>query len=128
MKENHIIESIKIICEYLNKNKINYVIVGGVSVIAWGRARTTEDIDFIIDHNKLTIEDFVNYLNHKPGMFRMDIIGVYNHDNVLSIKNAVDVEFHDITIKIDSPESLVVHKLLFGSQQDLEDAFAVYTS
>ena len=61
MDANSLINAIKSLCTYLNINNIDYVIVGGISVIAWGRTRTTEDIDIIINHAQLNIPDFVNY-------------------------------------------------------------------
>jgi hypothetical protein len=122
--------------------------VGGISVLAWGRSRTTDDIDIIIDHEKLNISDFVEYLKnknfsadesdftgfihkdhctifYKDGLFRIDIIGIYNFDNKISVNEAIEMEFHGTNIKIDSPESLIAHKLNFGSQQDIEDAYSV---
>ena len=149
LDDNAVANSIKLICKYLNENDVDYVIVGGISVIAWGRTRTTEDIDFIIDHKILNITDFVVYLKnnnfsadeddfkgfelkdhctifYKQGMFRIDIIGNYTLDNQISIDDAKAFKFQEINVKIDSPESLIAHKLLFGSQQDLEDAIAIY--
>ncbi|OLS23588.1 MAG: hypothetical protein HeimC3_24000 [Candidatus Heimdallarchaeota archaeon LC_3] len=146
--ENILVKSITHLCNYLNNNNIDYVIVGGISVLAWGRARTTEGIVIIIDHEKLNISDFVDYLNknyfsadesdfegfihkdhctifYKDGLFRIDIIGIYNLDNKISVNEAIDVEFYGIKIKIDSPESIIAHKLNFGSQQDIEDAYSV---
>ena len=148
--DDSIANSIKIICSYLNSNKIDYVIVGGISVLAWGRTRTTEDIDLIIDHSLLNIPEFVKYLKennflvdesdfdgfeskdhctifYKDGMFRIDIIGVYSSDNEISIKDSHSFAFQGLQVKIDAPESLIAHKLLFGSQQDYEDAVAIYT-
>lgn len=149
LDDNAIISAIKIICSYLNDNQVDYVIVGGISVIAWGRTRTTEDIDLIIDQNSLNIKDFVKHLTvnnffadesdfegfkskdhctlfYKDGMFRIDIIGIYNEDNQISIDEAKTFQFQGIEIKIDSPESLIAHKIQFGSQQDYEDASAIY--
>lgn len=150
MDSNSIINIIKLLCTYFNDNEIDYVIVGGISVIAWGRTRTTEDIDIIMNHHQLNIEDFVTYLQknnffadtsdfegfltkdhctifYKEGLFRVDITGVYTPDNKISIKEARSAEFHGVNIKLDSPESLIAHKIVFGSQQDLEDASAIYT-
>lgn len=146
--ENYLVISITHLCNYLNNNNISYVIVGGISVLAWGRSRTTEDIDIIIDHEKLDISDFVKYLKeknfsadesdfggflqkdhctifYKEGLFRIDIIGIYSLDNKISVNEAIEIGFHGINIKIDSPESLIAHKLNFGSQQDIEDAYSV---
>lgn len=148
MNSNSITNALKTLCNYLNEKQIPYVIVGGISVIAWGRSRTTEDIDIIIDHLKLNVEDFVSYLKannflvdledflgfeskdhctifYKDGLFRIDIIGIYNQDNEISIKQSVQIEFFGIKLRIDNPESLITHKLLFGSDQDIEDAYAI---
>ncbi|MHA1990882.1 MAG: hypothetical protein ACW981_07480 [Candidatus Hodarchaeales archaeon] len=57
--ENILVKSIAHLCNYLNNNNINYVIVGGISVIAWGRSRTTEGIDIIIDHEN----DFAGFIH-----------------------------------------------------------------
>ncbi|MCH8908630.1 MAG: hypothetical protein IH840_16205, partial [Candidatus Heimdallarchaeota archaeon] len=43
-----------------------------------------------------------------------------------SINGAVDAIFDTVPIKIDHPQSLVLNKLIFGSEQDFEDALAVY--
>lgn len=148
MDSNSLINALKIISSYLNDNKIPYVIVGGISVIAWGRSRTTDDIDIILDQKVLNIHDFVSYLTEnnffadiddfqgfeskdhctiffKDGLFRIDIIGIYDQDNQISIDRAVLIDFFDIKLRIDNPESLIAHKLLFGSEQDIEDAYAI---
>lgn len=148
MDSNSLINALKLISAYLTDKKIPYVIVGGISVIAWGRSRTTDDIDIILDHRKLNVTDFVSYLTEnnffadledfqgfnsqdhctiffKDGLFRIDIIGIYNQDNQISIDRAILIDFFGIKIRIDNPESLIAHKLLFGSDQDIEDAYAI---
>jgi hypothetical protein len=37
-----------IVCDFLNKNSIDYVIVGGFAVLFYGNPRTTMDIDYVI--------------------------------------------------------------------------------
>ena len=148
MDSNSLINALKFISGYLSDKNIPYVIVGGISVIAWGRSRTTDDIDIILDHKKLNVTDFVSFLTDndffadiedfkgfqsqdhctiffKDGLFRIDIIGIYDQDNQISIDRAVLIDFFGIKIKIDNPESLIAHKLLFGSDQDIEDAYAI---
>ena len=41
---------IQLLAKYMDEMGIDYVIVSGIAVIAWGRPRTTQDIDIIIDH------------------------------------------------------------------------------
>ena len=42
----------------MNKTKINYMIIGGLAVIKWGRPRLTQDIDIIIQINNNQIQSF----------------------------------------------------------------------
>jgi len=40
---------IKIVCQYLNENKIPYVLIGGVTIPLIGTPRTTVDVDILIN-------------------------------------------------------------------------------
>lgn len=109
----------------------------------------TMDIDIIIDHNQLDYDHFVNYFKEKGfdinrsdlealddqlhgsifeknTMFRIDLKGVYSKNEQDSIKHALLVNFNDVEAYFDNPNQIIVHKLKFGSEQDLENAFAVY--
>lgn len=142
-------ESLKRLVKYFNSKQIPYVIVGGVSVLVLGRARITMDIDIILDHTKLNRKDFVNFLKknnfdaslndlegldekshctffYKEGMFRIDIKGVYSNLEQESIDMAIEGIYNDIKLKIDNPVNIVLFKLKFGSEQDYEDALAVF--
>ena len=142
-------ESLKRLVKHFNSKQIPYVIVGGVSVLILGRARITMDIDIILDHTKLNRKDFVNFLKknnfdaslndlegldekshctffYKEGMFRIDIKGVYSNLEQESIDMAIEGIYNDIKLKIDNPVNIVLFKLKFGSEQDYEDALAVF--
>ena len=144
-----ITKSLIILVKYFNDNKIPYVIVGGVAVLVFGRTRVTMDIDIIIDHKLLDRPDFISYLRNngfdanmsdllafdeglhapmflKDGMFRIDMKGCYSGKEKESIAMAVLEDYNGIEIAVDHPQSIIIHKLLFGSQQDYEDALAVY--
>lgn len=146
---NPITESLKILSNYFEKQKIDYVVVGGVAVLVYGRIRATDDIDIIIDHHKIDREHFIQYLREngfdanisdlealdenlhasiflKDQMFRIDLKGKNTQKDQDSINGAVDAIFDTVPIKIDHPQSLVLNKLIFGSEQDFEDALAVY--
>ncbi|MHA2031610.1 MAG: DUF6036 family nucleotidyltransferase [Candidatus Kariarchaeaceae archaeon] len=132
----------------LNKLKIDYVIVGGISVIIHGRIRTTMDIDVILDHSKIDPTPFLETMNdrgfdanrddllgfeekihvsifHKKTMFRIDFKGAYTEKELISIKEAVEVSYQGHLMKIDNPINLIVNKLLFGADFDLEDVISV---
>lgn len=140
---------IKLVANICKKCKINYVIVGGVAVSAWGNIRTTRDIDIIFDlkngirkfleelkKNNLILreEDLKKALKEKSHFtvfdaeseFYIDGKGSYspNDSETLSHKKAVRLD--RVKIFINSPENLIANKLLFGSEQDLKDAESVY--
>jgi hypothetical protein len=144
-----ITESLSVLTKYFEENEIPYVIVGGVSVMVFGRARMTLDIDIIVDHSKIDREDFITYLTEngfdanlldlagfddhthcsfflKRGMFRIDMKGMYSQAEKESIEMAVDSVFNNVKVKINHPINIILYKLLFGSEQDYEDALAVY--
>ncbi len=139
------------VTKYLNTNKIPYAIVGGFSAIVWGRGRSTYDIDIILDQKILNISEFVNYLQDKElitsvrdlqeafrelshatiqamesPVYRIDLKGVYSSLDRETIDTSKKITFKGQTIRFGSPESLIAHKLHFGSDRDLEDALVVF--
>jgi len=133
---------------YFNTRNISYVLVGGLAVNFWGRVRSTMDADFIIDDKKLNYNDFVNYLQSKgyeitiedlkrgfheksnvtiwSGIFRIDFKGIYNNFAKKTIESAKTLNVLDMSIKVDSPEFLIISKIIYGSEQDFEDAASIY--
>ncbi len=120
-----------------------------VKLMILGRARFTMDIEIILDHTKLNREDFVNFLEknnfdaslsdlegldeksqctffYRKGMFRIDIKGVYSDLEKESINMPIEGIYNDIKLKIDNPVNIVLFKHKFGSEQDYEDALAVF--
>lgn len=147
--EDPITRILSVFSKYLKKNNIDYVFVGGVSILVFGRIRMTTEVDIILDHKKIDRKDFVKYLKNegfdanlsnfdlldeqihssiflKEGMFRVDMKGIYSKKEQTSVDLAIDAEFNGITCKFDDPNSIIVNKLDFGSEQDYEDAIAVY--
>ncbi|MHA1948013.1 MAG: hypothetical protein ACXAC6_02900 [Candidatus Hodarchaeales archaeon] len=139
------------ISNYFEEMEIPYAIIGGFSAIVWGRGRSTYDIDIIIDHKKLKIADFVEFvveqdmktseyelqeafkeLSHAtiltmdPPFYRVDLRGIYSSLDRETIEKAEKVKFKDQNISFASPETLIAHKLHFGSDRDLEDALVVF--
>ena len=53
------IEAYKNICAQLNRNKVEYLVIGGVAVIAHGYPRSTGDVDFWY---RPTTENYINLI------------------------------------------------------------------
>ena len=109
----------------------------------------TTYIDIIFDHHKLNREHFIESMNnagfdvnkkdlealdeklhasmfYSDNMFRIDFKGVYTELEQSSIDMAISIQYKGISINLDHPSNMIVHKIYFGSEQDIEDAVAVY--
>ncbi len=134
---------------YFNQNSIPYVVVGGIVVNILGRNRNTNDVDVVVDHTKLNISNFVQFLNENDydiseyemetgfkeksnisiyiQSYRIDLVGLFRPSQRTQIENAIKIKIFDLDLYIDSPETLIANKLYFGSLQDFEDALSVFT-
>lgn len=133
----------------LNRTQVQYMLIGGLAVIKWGRPRTTQDIDILIMIDDKDIEQFTSNLTsagyeiksselHQAfsekshitifipnEIVRVDMKGVYSQLDYKSFKNKIKTSIFDIEAWIETPEDLIIAKLVFNSYQDLEDAASV---
>lgn len=134
----------------LNKSNINYVLIGGLAVNYYGRPRSTLDADIIIendfvkirelqkcliDNNFLVAEDeivdAVKEGNHcsifwnKDILLRLDIKVPTRllEEEALINKRKTSVFGLDLFIQI--PEEIITAKLIYGSDQDHDDAYGM---
>jgi hypothetical protein len=138
-----------LVCEFLNKNSIDYVIVGGFAVLFYGNPRTTMDIDYVIQLEDENIPVLVKFLKEngfhadeydmraalkekshctvedKDTMFRLDIKGVYSEMDERALRNKRKVDLNAIAIWIATPEDTIVNKLVFAREQDIKDALGI---
>ncbi|WXG44653.1 MAG: hypothetical protein WED04_11570 [Promethearchaeati archaeon SRVP18_Atabeyarchaeia-1] len=142
-------ETVKAALRALNAANAEYVVVGGLAAIFYGRPRTTSDVDIIIDFAKTDhlrvadslkregfevtlreIQQAISERNHftvfdRESPYRLDIQGVYKALDEASLNGRRKRDLFGEQAWIESPEDLVVAKLVYGSQQDLEDSLAV---
>ncbi len=143
-------EILKTVVEYFDSNDIEYVLVGGIAVIVYGNPRTTVDLDLVVKIDKAEMRDFAAYLQRegffsdvddmkqafedqthfsaeeRDSLFRLDIKGVYDQKDKVTLKNRKKIEFEGITMYVASPEDTIANKLYYGSEQDIEDAEGIY--
>jgi hypothetical protein len=94
-------EIIRLVCDFLNREKIGYVLVGGLAVSFHGLPRTTMDLDLILRISEDEIPKLAEFLTRKDfwvnaeelktalrekthcrildkkSLFRLDIKGIY---------------------------------------------------
>lgn len=141
---------LNLVCEFLNKKKIDYVIVGGFAVLFYGYPRTTMDIDYVIQFDEEDIPILIKFLKEngfhadeydmrtalkershctvedKETMFRLDIKGVYGEMDERVLRNKKRNVFNDTAVWIASPEDTIANKLVFAREQDIKDALGIY--
>jgi hypothetical protein len=143
-------EVVKSIARILGEKKVDYVIVGGIAVSAWGNIRTTRDVDMILLLNEEDADELAEAL--KQGRFSIqagDIIdalkqrshftifdelseyhidakGIYSENDRLTLNRRRKVRLADFGFYVASPEDLIANKLLVGSEQDVQDAGGIY--
>lgn len=146
--ENIFTKALKKITEALNKEDINYMIVGGFAVSFHNRARTTNDIDLVLQiyphHVKLILKYFPEWQGFeesfiesaKRGMLfnltdfetgvRYDFMTYKDSDyNWTAFERRQEVEFFGIKCYISTKEDLIISKLkwynITPSEKQMED-------
>ncbi len=143
-------EILTLVCDFLNENRIEYVIVGGMAVLFYGNPRTTLDVDYVIQLSDKNIPVLVKFLQNngffadeydmraaleekshctvedKETMFRLDIKGAYSEMDERVLKNKKKLKFDNTVIYIASPEDTIANKLLFSREQDIKDALGIF--
>lgn len=121
----------------------DYALIGGLALSAWIRPRTTRDVDLVVTvSKKMTWKDIASFietrLNKKViiqkgtrrttiqeklsfmvGQIEVDVISTKRFELAAeAIENAVPAQVFDKSVKVVSPEYLILLKLLPLSSQD----------
>jgi len=142
--------------EVLNQFDIEHVYIAGYVSILAGRARSTEDVDILIERiDEETADDLAETLDEEgfwgPAMPLSSIYEMLdNGDNIwvapedqiaphlevkfvrdefdrASLGNAITARIGDEAVRIGPLELQIAYKLYLGAQKDIEDAVHLYT-
>ena len=141
-------EALQRLIEALEKANCEYVVVGGLVAIRYGRNRITQDIDVIVDTDE--VELLVSALKDKGFEFSerelLDafkdrsrvtfflLVNSFFHVDLKFAKDELDYEVLNGRVRgellgipcwIESVEDIIVAKLIYGSSQDEEDVIAI---
>ncbi len=140
---------IELVIECLEESNIEYVIIGGIASIKWGRPRTTSDVDVIINAEKEKIDSLVKVLEkngfdyrtqdiivaiqekslatvlHQNFPYKIDIQGIYEPLNERALKNRMYLKIFNRKAYLEKPEDLIIAKLKYGSETDFNDVKAI---
>lgn len=145
---NTFAKALKKITEILNKEEIDYMIVGGFAVSFHNRARTTNDIDLVLQiypaHVKLILKHFpewqgfeesfmdsvkrgvlFNITDFETGI-RYDFMTYQDSDyNWGAFERREEIEFFGIKCYLSTKEDLIISKLrwynMIPSEKQMED-------
>ena len=133
----------------LNNCKIDYIVVGGVAAVYYGRPRSTSDCDIIVSLEESQLKDFTECLKkHGFQISGHDVVEGFkdkSHFNAYygtsafradfswkkgtlaehGFERAKDARFFGILVRMEAPEDVIIAKLVYGSPQDLDDAKAI---
>lgn len=134
----------------LRAARVDHVFVGALAVAAFGVPRTTSDVDVIVDYSEGDASRLAESFRRQR--FRISSADLQDaraegahctaHDSLSdfhvdiapaarprakdAIRHAVRVRWRGTTLPIADPEHTIVMKLVYGSDQDLEDALGIF--
>lgn len=149
-KRRSFIAVVKAVERSLRAARIKHVFVGALAVGAFGVPRTTTDVDVIVDYREadagrlaesfrregfeVNAEDLRDArsegshctVHDTRSQFRVDLSPAARPTAREAIRDSVRVRWRGTALPIADPEHTIVMKLLYGSDQDYEDALGIF--
>lgn len=145
-------DQLKRIVQFLNKQKIDYALAGGLAFSALVEPRATMDIDLIVMIKEKQLNDFKDLLKHEfesiithkePMQFNLvkiwrvinfiedremifDFILAESKFHKNAIERAFEIEFFGSKLKVITLEDLILLKNCANRTQDLADLDKIY--
>src|SRR5207249_8969681 len=129
---------------------MDHVFVGALAVGDFGVPRTTTDVDVIVDYGeggvdslaeafrrqgfRVSADDLRDAFAEKShctvhdarSEFHLDLVPAAKPTAKDAIRHSVSVRWRNTILPIADPEHTIVMKLVYGSEQDVEDALGIY--
>ena len=144
---NFLKAQLKTLVKFMSTERVDYAVIGGVAVLAYGEPRFTADVDVNILLKKEEIRQFMRRARHygiyplspksekiakETGVIplrfkKKDFIGRFDvvlAENILeynAIKRSKIHKIDNVKIKLITPEDLVIHKMASPRPRDYED-------
>jgi hypothetical protein len=139
---NPLVQAFQIIIQFLEKEKIDYMVIGGIANSIYGNPRQTFDIDIKIDLDQTKLNEFISQLNKIGNLVPEDPINFMNQHHVLpmdinsvridlvichlafekaAIKRSVRKKLFAIEANVSSIEDLIIQKSISTREKDWFD-------
>jgi hypothetical protein len=136
------------IAEFLKKEKIPYMIIGGVANLFWGEPRTTLDVDVTVKIKDENIPEFITKIREKFSILVSEPQKFIEKTRVLPVKVrdlTVDIIFATLPyeekaisravirkvaraeVSICSVEDLIIYKIISERPKDINDTKKILT-
>ncbi len=136
--------------DVLRASGVDHVFVGGVTVLAFGMPRTTTDVDVIAaveprnipkmvegfrragfvtsaqDLHDALVEGGHVTVHDTRSVYRIDLVPARTEAHREALRTKRRVAWRGRWLPFAAPEHTIVMKLRWGSEQDLEDALAIF--
>ena len=131
------------ITAFLKKNRIPYMVIGGIANLFWGEPRTTLDVDITIWVDEQEISSLIQKIKKvfsarvsnprefveknrvlpilSKNQFKIDIIFAILEYEKQAIQHSVVKNIAGQKIHVCSPEDFVIHKIISEREKDRED-------
>ena len=137
------------IARCLDDARIDYMLIGGQAVLAYGEPRLTRDVDVTIGLGpdrmdevlalvsqadlEVLVEDPVDFARRtcvvpcrdRATQFRVDLILSWSPYEQAAFGRTRSIKVEGVPVRFASPEDLIIHKIIAGRARDLEDVVGV---
>ena len=136
------------IVSFLEDTAIPYMVIGGFANLVWGVPRTTQDVDITVRVAEENLTDFLREIGKGFSILPTDPEGFVKETRVLPVQTsngmridlifaglpyeetalgrAREVKVQGITVRICSPEDLIIHKIISERPRDREDVEGIF--
>lgn len=140
-------QSLQRVVEFLETQKVQYVVIGGLANLVWGEPRTTADIDLTVDVATLGVEKFTSAtsdigipLVEDPASFAkrnrvlpirtsggtvVDFILATLPFEVEAIARGIRMNIGETEAVVCTAQDLIIHKIVSERARDLEDVVGI---
>jgi predicted nucleotidyltransferase len=137
------LEALREVKVFLDRHRIEHLVIGGIANAVWGRPRATRDADFKVLLGDRTIDEFVALLSSEFQFRVVDTVGfvkatyvapIYASNQVEvdlglgflpyeeeAIRKGVDIEVEGVSFLVCTAEDLIVHKAISEREKDWSD-------
>lgn len=141
-------EALARIIEFLDSNRIPYMVIGGLANIVWGEPRTTADIDITVDLSPVGLGSFGALVSEVGVPLIEDHVAFAERNRVMpvrtpegtivdfvlatlpfeseAISRATETQIGSVEARVCGPQDLVIHKIVSERPRDHEDVIGIF--